>query len=563
MKIFMKMYKTLLKIQSERLNKKGDNEWRSGSIASAEEYFRSAILKNRRYGQAYSNLGSVLIEQHRYDEGMAALEHAALLAPHHPGVLVNLGNAYYRSGHIEKATERYLAALEVNPSNIPALTNVQRALMDCCRWDEVERYIGLILNRARAGDVSAFYTISPFNSFFLPLTRAEQLKIAQHSANHWTSSAKGHPVYANAQRKPKSDRIRIGYLSSDFHDHATAHLSLRMYGLHNRSRFEVFAYSMGYPDNSPYRKKIEQECDKFVDVSKLDSDEIADLIALDQIDILVDLKGYTGGSRPAVMALRPAPIQVNYLGYPGTMGAGFIDYMIADSTVIPEDHEEDYAESIIRLPNSYQITDNFQAVDNEELSKSDLGLPDDKFIFCSFNVAAKIDRRTFSAWLKILAAVPDSVLWLLKLSDEAEKRLSAVAEAVGISPKRLIFALPKPKPMHLARLRHADLLLDTFTCNAHTTATDALWAGVPIVTLVGQTFASRVAASLANAAGLSALVTDTEEGYCQLAVDLARDKDKLSRFKDALKEKSKLPLFQTEQYVSNLEDAYLEMVQRC
>jgi predicted O-linked N-acetylglucosamine transferase (SPINDLY family) len=354
--------------------------------------------------------------------------------------------------------------------------------------------------------------------------------------------------------------LKIGYLSSDFHDHPTAHLTLGIYGLHDRSQFEIYAYSIGHADSGPYRQKIIQTVDHFKDVYALGDQGIAAEINNDGIDILVDMKGYTGGGRPGILALRPAPVQANYLGYPGTMGADFIDFLIADPIIIPPEHDVDYSEKIIRLPHTYQATDNQQEIGPVPADKASVGLPEEMFIFCCLNVSAKIDHASFSAWMKILLAVPQSVIWLLDAPATAKNNLAKAAQEWGVDPQRLLYAPILPKAQHLARLGMADLMLDTFICNAHTTTTDALWVGVPLVTKTGEAFASRVATSLLHAVGLPQLAVATEDEYVNLAIQIATDPARLSELKDALRHRENTPLFDTPQYVLELEQAYLKMI---
>ncbi len=395
------------------------------------------------------------------------------------------------------------------------------------------------------------------------MTRQEQLLIARRAA---AELSKAIPPSRNRPKllpKVSADkRLRIGYLSSDFHDHATAHLTSGIYGQHDRERFEIYAYSIGHPDDSPYRRKIVAGCDHFAELQDKNADEIARRITSDGIDILVDLKGYCGGSRPEILALRPAKIQVNYLGYPGTMGAHFIDYLVADPIVIPPEHEIDYSERIIRLPNTYQATDDQQALTEITMNRVAVGLPESAFVFCCFNTPTKVDQRSFACWMEILARVPHSVLWLLKTIPEVTHNLAAAAKAARIDHERIIFAPRLPKAEHLGRLRLADLMLDTFCCNAHTTATDALWAGLPLITLTGETFSSRVATSLLHAAGLPELAARSESDFIQLAINLANDVFRLQALRHRLDTSKYHTLFSTRKFVRDLEDVYLEMYRR-
>jgi len=545
------------------LNMRGDDLWRRGDVVGAEKYFRFAIKASGSFALAHSNLGALLMGLHRNDEGFSLIQKAAALNPHHAGILVNLGNALMLAGRTPEAVSMYQAAVQLDPADSNAAASLLRPLMDICDWGGFDKHFANIQERIATGkETDPSQLIAPFNSLFLPLTRYEQRAIAENAAKK-IALTRATPRYKSQEfRRYHTGRIRVGYLSSDYHDHATAHLTLGIYALHDRSSFEVYAYSIGRPDSSAYRQKISRDCDHFIDVHDQSTQQIAERIADDGIDILVDMKGYTGGARTDILALRPAPVQVNYLGYPGTMGADFIDYLIADPIIIPASHADAYSEEIIRLPDTYQPTDDKQAISQAPIERASTGLPDDAVVFCNFNAPAKIDRRTFGCWMNVLAAVPKSVLWLMKASPDATKNLSIAAEAAGIESSRLIYAQSMQKQQHLARLQFADVILDSFIYNAHTTATDALWAGVPVVTLTGDTFASRVATSLLSAVGLSELATQSPSDYVSLAVELGTNPRRLGSLKSKLRNKFEEPLFSTAKYVKNLDDAYKEMFDR-
>lgn len=530
----------------------------------AEFLFRSALTSNPANAAAASNLGALLMAMHRYDQGMPLLLQAADMDGSDPGILVNLGNAYHLGSRPDLATACYRQALEHAPGHIQASLNILRLLLEACDWQGVAQCERDIRERVLSEDMKAVDLVTPFNALFLPLNRSEILKIARRYAeSNWPTEIGrtfDNKRYGKARLEGAAGRIRVAYLSSDFHDHPTAHLTVGLYGLHDRSKFEIYAYSMGHADAGPHRKTIMQTVDHFKDVSAFSDREVASEILKDGIDILVDMKGYTGGGRPGILALRPAPVQVNYLGYPGTMGAKFIDFLIADAVVVPPAHDADYSEKVIRLPDSYQATDRYQEISDESMDRVSAGLPESGFVFCCHNVSAKIDRASFSAWMEILLAVPQSVIWLLEAPTTAMDHLAKAARELGVDPQRILYASILPKARHLARLRLADLMLDTFVCNAHTTATDALWAGVPLVTKTGETFAARVATSLLHAVGLPQLAVETEADFVQLAVQIATSPARLQGLRDTLKHRANTPLFDTPRYVRHLEQAYLGMV---
>jgi predicted O-linked N-acetylglucosamine transferase (SPINDLY family) len=350
-------------------------------------------------------------------------------------------------------------------------------------------------------------------------------------------------------------RLRIGYASADFHDHATLHLMAGLFEAHDRERFEIHAYSWGIDDGSAYRARAHAAIEHFHDVRDLGHDAVAQRIADDGIDILVDLKGYTGESRPEIFALRPAPVQVNYLGYPGTMGAAFMDWMIADSVLVPPGAEAGYTEQVMRLTGSYQANDRLQRIAERASTRAQWRLPEDAFVFACFNKHHKIERPTFAAWMRILAAAPRAVLWLL--GGHGEQALARAAQATGIDPRRIVFADKAPKPEHLERHRVADLFLDTRTYNAHTTASDALWGGLPVLTWPTDAFAGRVASSLLHAIGLPELVMPDGASYERTAIELARDPSRLAALRATVAaNRLSTALFDTHGLARNLEDAY-------
>jgi predicted O-linked N-acetylglucosamine transferase (SPINDLY family) len=355
----------------------------------------------------------------------------------------------------------------------------------------------------------------------------------------------------------------VGYISERFRNAATAHLMLQLFGLHDRNRITVHAYSFGKDDHSRYRQRLAQDADRFVDIRQYSDADAARCIPDDGVQILVDLMGHMQHNRMGILAFRPAPVQVTYLGYPGTTGARFMDYLIADHEVIPAGEDHSYSERLVRLPHSYQLNDNTQTVSEQPFDRRTCNLPEEGFVYCSFNTDYKIDGDTFSAWMRILDRVPDSVLWLLVRSPETRQNLSAAAVNAGIDNQRLIFADSLPKEEHLARIQLADLALDTLTVNGHTTTSDCLWVNLPVVTVKGLHFPSRVSASLLKAVGLPALVCGSVADYEDLAVTLAQDPQQLFRIKCLLGEnKKRAALFDTQRTVRNLETAYLRMWDR-
>jgi predicted O-linked N-acetylglucosamine transferase (SPINDLY family) len=355
----------------------------------------------------------------------------------------------------------------------------------------------------------------------------------------------------------------VGYFSADFHNHATGYLMAEFFELHDKSQFELVGFSFGPITNDGMRQRLEKSFDQFIEVGSRSDIEIAQLSRDLNIDIAVDLKGFTQDSRTGIFAHRPAPIQVNYLGYPGAMVADYIDYIIADKTLISPELQSCYLEKVVYLPDSYQVNDRKRLISERQFTRQELGLPEGSFVFCCFNNNYKILPATFEGWMRILKAVEGSVLWLFQDNSWAVENLKKEAEKQGITADRLVFAERLPLPEHLARHRQANLFLDTFPYNAHTTTSDALWVGLPVLTLMGQSFASRVAASLLNAIGLPELITFTQKEYEALAIELATNPKKLVDIKLKLaRNRLNAPLFDTPLFTKNLEAAYIKMMEQ-
>jgi predicted O-linked N-acetylglucosamine transferase (SPINDLY family) len=361
-----------------------------------------------------------------------------------------------------------------------------------------------------------------------------------------------------------SGRLRIGYLSADFHTHATAFLAAGLFEQHDRARFEVVGYSTGPDDRSPMRERLTRAFDRFVDAAGWPALRLATAIRNDAIDVLVDLKGHTENGPPSVLALRPAPIQVHYLGYPGTLGGNLADYLIGDPIVTPPEHAGDYGETLALLPGSYQVNDRDRPI-AETPGRSDLGLPRAAVVLSCFNSGYKFNPEVFDAWMKILAEVPDAVLWLLARRGEERWVSNLRREMVrrGLDARRLIFASARPNAEYLALYRAADLFIDTWPYNAHTTASDALWAGCPLVTLCGETFPSRVAASLLTTVGLPQLICHDVKSYVAKVISLARDANERRRLREHLEGPGRQsPLFDTAATTRAIEEAYLAMAEQ-
>lgn len=535
-------------------NDEGIRHWRASDLGAAREAFRKALAADASHAGAASNLGALLLEDGREDEALALLAHAVDLAPQDPSAHVNLANGLVRASRLDEGAAHFREALRLDPSHAPARRHVLKLLLDLCDWEaagvETDR---LLADWRHAPDGAAAGLVAPFTTLFLPLPAAFRLEVARRFAAQIAATAGRHerPRPASAGDR----RLRVGYVSADFMNHATVQLAVGLFEQHDRERFEVHAYSFGPDDGSDYRLRTVAAFEHFADVRGEPARAIAERIARDRIQILVDVNGYTTACRPGIFALRPAPLQLGFLGYPGTTGAPWIDYVVADRTVLPEADFASFDERAVWLPGSYQPNDDRRAIAQVTFAPADCGLPDGVFVFCAFNQHAKIGAAVFGAWLRILQAVPGSVLWLL--AGPGEPRLRAAAAAGGVDPARLVFAPRMPVGKHLARHRLAGLFLDTDLYNAHTTAADALWAGVPVLTLRGASFAGRVAESLLRAVGLPELVADDLAEYERRAVSLARAPELLADLRARLEQnRGTAPLFDTRRFARGLEAAF-------
>lgn len=560
-----------------------------GRVNDAEASARGAIGVEAQHAAGWHNLALALEPQGRLLEAMDAASRAATLAPSEAAYAGFKAQLEMTAGMRKKARATLDAALARKP-NSAALQFQLAGLLE--RENELERAMQayenvvrldpahgaalsqLLFLRQRLGDWHDLQALrrqfhdalaqrapllSPFVLLSQPSTRDEQRRCAECWA-----AAVAPPAPGAGALMLNSGRLRIAYLSADFHTHATAFLAAGLFEHHDRDRFEVLAYSTGPDDRSPMRERLVRSFDRFVDAAGWPALRLATAIRNDAIDILVDLKGHTEDAPPSVLALRPAPIQVHYLGYPGTLGGNLADYLIGDATVTPPDDAGDYAETLAILPDSYQVNDRKRPM-AETPGRTELGLPRSAVVLCCFNSAYKFNPEVFDAWAEIVAAVPEAVLWLLARRGDERWVSNLRREMVrrGLDARRLIFTMARPNAEYLALYRAADLFIDTWPYNAHTTASDALWAGCPLVTLRGETFASRVAASLLTAVGLPELICADVKGYVAKVISLARDADERRRLREHLEGPGRSsPLFDTAATTRALEAAYFAMAEQ-
>jgi protein O-GlcNAc transferase len=500
----------------------------------------------------HNNSGTFYLEDGRMVEAIAAFEKAAELEPNSALVAGNLGASYEIVQRYTDALREYARASALSPDNRAFTTRRMHVAQHLCLWDDIDSLFSEIAS-ASAGDLAE---VQPFGLLSVPgVSAAVHRDVAiSHAQRHFPDRHAVRPV-----AKP-SGRYRIAYLSSDFHDHPTSWLIVELLELHDRAKFEVFTYCSSPKTSSPIAKRIRDASDHFQEIHALSDERAADLIAGDRIDILIDVKGYTLHTRSGILGYRPAPIQINYLAYPGTMGAPYVDYIIGDPVVIPPEFDHHYTETVLRLPHCYQPNDRKRPRPPAPFREA-AGLPARGFVFCSFNNAYKVTPEVFSSWCRVLAATPGSVLWFLTSTPQVADNLRKEAARRGIDPDRLVFAPRLVFSEHLARYQLADLVLDTFPYTAHTTASDALWCGVPVVTCLGETFASRVAASILTAAGMRDLVTTTMAEYEALTLSIANDPLRHAELRRRIEEQRMVcPLFDTPRYTADLEALYAECI---
>jgi predicted O-linked N-acetylglucosamine transferase (SPINDLY family) len=523
----------------------------------ALDSFASALEIRPDFAEAYNNRGSTLLELKRFEEALDSFASALKIRPHFAEVYNNRGLALQQLKRFEEALDSYGHALMVRPDCDWSYGNWLHMKMLLCDWSNFDSQIADLAAKIQ----QAKKTTPPFPVLAL----IDRLSLHRQAAETWVSEkcppSRLLPAIA---KRARHERIRVGYFSGDYRNHPVSFLTAEMLERHDRSRFEVIAVSFGPDTQDEMRRRMERAFDRFIDVRGKSDLDIVQWARSMELDIAVDLGGLTEGSRPNLFALRAAPLQVGYLGYPATSGSDCIDYLVADLTLIPREEQRHYSEKIVYLPDSYQANESARSISDTKFTRAEFGLPSAGFVFCCFNNCYKIVPACFDAWMRILTRVPDSVLWLSDLNPCAKNNLRREAERRGVSAERLVFAQRMPSsPDHLARHRLANLFLDTLPYNAHTTASDALWAGLPVLTRTGESFAARVAASLLNDIGLPELVTSTQEQYETTAIELASNPGRLAEIKDRLhRNRLEMPLFDTEGFTRHLENAYTQIYER-
>lgn len=521
-------------------------------IEALVTYDRALEIEPTNY-RVLNNRGAAFNEIKMYPEAMACLDKAIALAPDLAEAHYHRGNALKGMKRLPEALASYEKALAIGASVPCAFDGYGDCAADACDWTRTAR-VEAELEAHIAGKKSI---LSPFTVLAFGATPAMQLACARTYIGHKFGTPPA-PMHGGARRR--HDKPRIAYLSAGFNRHTTSHLMANLFERHDRSKFEITGISFGAADATDIRARVVASFDRFHDVRDLSDRDAAKLVNELQIDIAVDLTGHTRNARPGILWHRPAPIQVNYLGYPGTLGADFIDYIIADATVLPPGEERFYAEKVVRLPDCYQVNDSRRPIGEHAPTRRQAGLPEQGFVFCCFNDGYMINAAVFEVWMRLLKKVDAGVLWLLRHDESTENNLRGAAAASGIDPDRLVFADPAEQPDHLARHRLADLFLDTLPCNGPAACSDALWAGLPVLTCHGDSFAGRGAASLLQSIGLPELVTTNLADYAALALWLAQDPGLLGEVRKRLVEnRLSRPLFDTDLSRRHIETAYLAM----
>ena len=532
-----------------------------GDVFGAIEHYQKAINTKPDYAKAYFQMGLSFQQLRRDFDALVCFQNSVKLNPNDAEMLTKLGDHLLVKQDWKEAIEVLEKAVEINPNAMEGFTRLCHARQLVCDWSSYQDDLDLLWKDAEIkigkGECPA---VGPFQSLTVPWSLARLQMIARmHSVKTKVEIGIEKLHQFDVLKNDSSPRLRIGYLSGDFYNHPISHLLHGFFGRHDLKKFEVFVYSFSQKDDSDFRKRIENESEHFINVAGKNSKEIGQQIAFDNIHILVDLMGYTGFNRVASFAMRPAPIQVSFLGMLGTMGADFFDYIITDSFLTPKDYQVYFDEKFILMPHSYLIAELESEYPSEKVDKKKYGLPASGFVFCSFNNSYKIEPSGFSIWMRILKQVPGSVLWLAGQSGGAllEQNLRKEATRCGVDDSRLIFAGFLPRNEHLKRHQVAGLFLDSFVYNAAATSSLALQLGLPVITCPGDTFASRVGGSLLKSAGLPECIAKDSSDYESLAVKLANDPNLLQSYRTRLLDnRSKSPLFDTSRFVGNLEKAY-------
>ena len=545
----------------EAFNCLGTSYHTKGDLKKATKYLLKAIQLLPKSFEPYHNIGNVYFALKNYESCIKSYKKALSINLNSNSTLLNLGIVLQEKEEINKAISCFKRVVKKDAFNSKAHCHLYHSYLKMCDWKSAKIHKEKV-EMLTSHDVSL--EKKPDEMPFLNLIRLQNPEMNYKVAKLWSNEIKciGSEKFAiySKQKNMKGKKITIGYISNNFKNHPTSHLIWKIFELHDSKKFLINVYSYGEDDKSIYRNKISESCDKFIDIKSSSHYEAAKIIAEDKVDILVDLVGYMTGHRLEIAAHRPAPVQVRWLGLAGSTGANFFDYIITDKIVTPPEEKQFYSERFVYMPHCYQINSEPLVISDQPYTRSDFQLPEDKFVYCCFCSNYKIDSHVFGVWMEILNEVPEGVLWIMNSNSTAKTNMKNLADLHGIKQERIIFSKKTLKHIHLERLKLADLALDTFTINGAATTSDALWAGVPVITKKGGHFASRMAASILGAIGLDNLVFDTEDEYRNKAINLGNNPSVVKLIKERLKLNSiQQPLFDTKRFVQNLEKTYLEL----
>ena len=540
---------------AEAYNEKGNALSELKQLNAAIKNYDRAIEINPNYDNAFYNRGFVLQELLKLDDAVKSYDAVIKINPNYVQAYNNRGTALRELKKYDTALESYKKAFEIKPDLDFLLGQLIHTANRICNWNSFNKNVKIlkdkILNKKNV--TFPFLTLSLYDSPILQKISAET----------FVSEKFQKKILGTITKIKSVKKIRIGYYSADFRNHAMSFLLANLYELHDKSKFELIAFSFGPEKKDEMYYRISAAFDQFINVRLKSDDDVIKLSRELKIDIAVDLMAFTQYHRFGIFTKRCAPIQVNYLGYPGTSGAKCFDYIIADKTIIPEKNQKYYSEKIVYMPDTYQVNDSTKKISDKVFTREELGLPKEGFVFCCFNQSSKLNPEIFDIWMNLLKSINNSGLWILPQNKTAAKNLQKEAALRNVNPKRIIFAQRMKMSDHLARHKAADLFIDTFPYTAHTTASDALWAGLPVLTRIGESFASRVAASLLNAIELPELVTYTKKEYENKAIELANNPNTLKEIKNKLnKNRHTKPLFNTKLFTNNLEMAYLKIYEK-
>lgn len=555
------LYQKILQVNpddEQALHLYGSLNYQIGQNESAIALLGRAVDINPKNAASHNNMGNCYAAIGGYERSVDCYKKALSIKNPYDEATVNLGAVLGELGKLEEAIKCYADGFAKSPQNFGILNELVKAKTLTCHWDDLNKFTKQLIEESERVIANKMLPpVTPYHALTLNASPDFKKNVAINYAKRRFGNIK--PAFDHSNR-PKNKKIKVGYLSADYREHPTAHLINQLFKNHNRDEFEIYAYSTGVDDGSSWRKKIEENVDIFVNCTNMPFSHIAQHIYDDNIDILVDVMGYIQNATPEIFALRPAKKQVSYLAYPGTMGSEFIDYLITDKVSVPDGDEDNYTEELLYMPGSYFCTDSQQEIADKP-SREECGLPANKFIFCCFNKTSKIDEEVFEIWMDILKDRQNSILWLLSDDEFTKRNIWKEAEKRNIDNGRIIFADRKPKAEHLARMQNADLFLDCFAVNAHTTAIDALWAGLPVITVAGNHIISRASSSILSACGMDELIAKNKGEYKKLILKYSMSFNAPKKLKDKLSGNvMSAPLFDNEAYAGDLERLYKSII---